>query len=117
MKTVTTAMVMTAALLLVPTAQAAPDVKDLIGTWEIVKSDGDAPKGATIEFLKEGKLKVTVEVEGKKESVDGTYKLDGEKLEVKIGKDEAETVTVKELTKDKLVVVDKDKKTTELKKK
>jgi len=114
MKTLTTAMVMTAALLLVPTAQAAPDAKDLVGIWVLEK--GDAPKGATVKFTKDGKMTITHEVEGKQETKAHTYKLTGDTIEF-TSNDKTETATIKELTKDKLVVVTKDKKELEFKKK
>jgi uncharacterized protein (TIGR03066 family) len=105
-------------------AWAAPEKdtnKDkIIGTWEVVKSQSDLPAGSTVEFTKDGKLTVTVKAEDKKVVVKGTYKVDGDTLTVttKDGDEEhTEKMTIKSLTKDKLVVVDDKKKTDELKKK
>ena len=98
------------------------DEKKLVGKWELTKSDDEnAPKGAVIEFTKDNKLTVTIEFNGKELKLNGTYKVDGNKLTVKLtspdGKEEEDTDTVKSLTDEKLVLVDKKDKTTELTKK
>src|SRR5438445_809399 len=41
----------------------------VVGVWEVVK--GEAPKGATVEFTKDGKVKIAFEAEGKKITIDG----------------------------------------------
>jgi len=105
---------MMAALLLLPTAQAAPDAKDLVGTWVLEKGEG--PKGATVEFTKDGKMTLSFEIEGKKQSKEHTYKLSGDTIEF-TEKDETKKATIKELTKDKLVIVTPEKKELEFKKK
>ena len=59
--------------------RAADDNKDLIvGTWEIAYSDTkDIPVGTRLEFTKDGKVNLTVKVEGKEVTVDaGGYKVD-----------------------------------------
>ena len=61
------------------TARSADDNKDLVvGTWEIVYSDAkDIPTGTKLEFTKDGKVNLTVKVDGKDVSVDaGGYKVD-----------------------------------------
>jgi uncharacterized protein (TIGR03066 family) len=62
------------------------DVKKLIvGKWEAVKVDENTlPKGAVVEFTADGKLKVTAKNDGKDESVDGTYTLDGSSFTYKL---------------------------------
>ena len=56
------------------------DGKLLIGKWEPEK----APPGGkvVIEFLKDDKLKVEIEVQGKQEKLEGTYKLEGNQLTI-----------------------------------
>ena len=62
-------------------------------------------------FDKDGKIKVTVDFNGKKIEIDGTYKVDGDKLNVTIkGADGTETMdmdTIKSLDDKKLVIIDK----------
>jgi uncharacterized protein (TIGR03066 family) len=83
------------------------DEKKLIGKWE----PPDAPKDIKIvvEFAAKGKVTVSAEVGGKAEKLEGTYKLDGDKLtlNMKSGeKDRKETVTVTKLTDTELVTKD-----------
>lgn len=72
------------------------DGKLLIGKWEPEK----APPGLklVLEFLKEDKLKIEAEVQGKQEKMEGTYKLEGDKLTINLNREG------KEITQ-KLVVV------------
>src|SRR5262249_5643910 len=88
-------------------ASAAADEKKgdsaklIVGTWEVVSAhEGGPPKGGTVEFTKDGKLKVAGEQDGMKQTFEGTYKVDGKKLALtfKIG-DMERTV---DLTIDKL---------------
>lgn len=96
------------------------DPAKLLGKWELTKSEsGNAPKGAIVEFKKDNKLTITVDLNGKPLELTGTYKVDGDKLTVTIkapdgGKDDSDTDTIKSLTDDKLILIDKDKKETEL---
>jgi uncharacterized protein (TIGR03066 family) len=99
------------------------DPAKLVGKWELTKSEsGNAPKGAIVEFMKDNKLTITVDFNGKSLTLNGTYKVDGDKLTVTIkppdgGKEDSDTDTIKSLTDDKIVLIDKDKKETELTKK
>jgi uncharacterized protein (TIGR03066 family) len=99
------------------------DAAKLVGKWELTKSEAEnAPKGAIVEFTKDNKLTITVDVGDKKVELTGSYKVDGDKLTVKIkppdgGKEEEDTDTIKSLTDEKVVLVDKNGKTTELTKK
>ena len=61
------------------TARAAEENKDLIvGVWEIMYSDAkDIPVGTKLDFTAEGKLVLTVKVDGKDVPVDaGGYRVD-----------------------------------------
>jgi uncharacterized protein (TIGR03066 family) len=98
------------------------DPAKLVGKWELTKStDKDAPIGAIVEFTKDNKITFTATIEGKPVEFKGTYKVDGDKLTVKLvfpgGKDDEDTDTIKSLSDDMIVLVDKNKKETELKKK
>jgi uncharacterized protein (TIGR03066 family) len=106
-------------------AVAADDKKDdkaakLVGTWEVTKGES-LPPGSIAEFTKDGKLKLTVK-DGDKVvlSAEGTYKIDGDSLTVKLkdpnGKDHEETMKVKSLTDKELVTFDDNKKTDTFKK-
>jgi len=58
---------------------AADDNKELIvGNWEIVYSDAkDIPVGTKLEFTKDGKMNLTVKVDGKDVAVEaGGYKVE-----------------------------------------
>jgi uncharacterized protein (TIGR03066 family) len=82
-------------------AKKADNAKLIVGKWEVAKSHaGGPPEGGTVEFTKDGKIKVEGESGGMKMAFDGTYKVDGNKmvLKFKIG-DQEEPV---ELTIDKL---------------
>jgi uncharacterized protein (TIGR03066 family) len=98
------------------------DAKKLIGKWQ----PAEAAKGAdvTVEFAEKGKLIFTIDVGGKTEKIEGTYKLDGDKLEMvmvvgkdKDGKDkeQRETVTLTKLTDEELVGKDSKGKEEKLK--
>ena len=103
------------------TAQAQDDnAKKIVGVWEVAKAGGDLPAGSTIEFTKDGMLKAVVKVEGMEVKLDGTYKVEKEKLTVKIKVAEQnieEIATIKKLTDDALEIEDKDKKVDVFKKK
>lgn len=96
----------------------AQDKKDdnaakIVGKWEVTKSGSDLPAGSTIEFTKDGKLTAVVKADGQELKLDGTYKVEKEKLTVKLklgDQEMEEAVTIKKLTDDALEVEDKDKK-------
>lgn len=78
------------------------DAKKLIGKWQ--PADEKAP--VTVEFADKGKLTLSIDIGGKTEKIEGTYKLDGDKLEMVMsfgGKEQKETVTVTKLTDDEMV--------------
>lgn len=98
------------------------DPAKLVGKWEWTKAeDPEAPKGAIVEFTKDNKVTISGEHKGEKFELAGTYKVSGDKLTVKMslpnGKDEEDTDTIISVSDDKLVLVDKDKKTNEFTKK
>ena len=98
------------------------DPTKLVGKWELTKStDPMAPKGALVEFTKDNKVIITLTISGKEDKYDGSYKVDGDKLSVKLNdpaeKDKEDTDTIKSLTDDKLLLVDKDNKENEFTKK
>ena len=93
--------------------------KKIIGNWEITKAGGDVPAGSTIEFTDDGKLSAVIKAEGQDLKLSGTYKLEKDKLTVKItieNQTVEETVTVKKLTDTEMELEDKDKKVDVLKK-
>lgn len=76
------------------------DAKLLVGKWR----PQDKAKDFTVEFTKDGK--VTVAFAGKDDKGEGTYKLDGDKLTLKLmfgDKEESMTRTIHSLTKTELV--------------
>ena len=101
------------------TALAAPVPKEvkrntaeqLVGLWKLTKSDDD--KGVeytfTIEFTKDGKMKARYEFNDSTQTVDGTFKAEGDKIEYPLG-DRGETLTIQKLTDGDLVVIDPEKK-------
>jgi uncharacterized protein (TIGR03066 family) len=83
------------------------DPKKLLGKWE--PKEGKV----VIEFADKGKL--TVDAGGKDQKFEGTYKLDGNRLEIAImvfEKEQKETLTVKKLTDEELVTESKGKEET-----
>lgn len=93
----------------------------IVGVWTVTKSAGGLPPKATLEFTKDGKLKISIKVEDKSVSIDGTYEVKDDKLTVLLkapgGKEQKETMTIKSLTDTKLVTVDSKGKEDEFEKK
>lgn len=88
------------------------DGKLLIGKW--VPKEEKKGLSMTLEFKKEGKLAFAVDFMGKTETIDGTYKLDGDKLEVVIkflGEEKKDTLTIKKLSETELETTDSKGKT------
>ena len=90
--------------LLGPAARAdekKDNAKLIQGKWEVTAAhEGGPPKGGTVEFTKDGKMKVTGEHNGMKMEFGGTYKVDGNKLVLtfKMGDDEQSvTITIDKL--------------------
>jgi uncharacterized protein (TIGR03066 family) len=68
----------------------APPKKDnrarIVGLWEVPRDSqggkGSLPPGATVEFTREGELKITLTLAaGKKATIVGAYKLSGNKFD------------------------------------
>ncbi len=102
--------VMTLALLTACTAFAVEDKIDgklLIGKWEPEK----APPGlkVSMEFTKDNKVKFDVDFQGKKEKVEGTYKLENNQFSMTLSKDGQERTqkgTIARLNDKELVLKD-----------
>ena len=104
-------------------AGARADEKDypklIVGTWEVTAAEEGVPKGAIIEFTKDGKITMT----GKKDDVEvkreGTYKVDGSKLTVTTEGEGAKTTNIKitKLTDSEMTVESEEGKKVEFKKK
>jgi uncharacterized protein (TIGR03066 family) len=82
------------------------DAKKLIGKWEPAEEVKNAK--IVIEFSDNGKMTVQYTIDGKVETMEGTYKVDGNKIEMsKAGsKDVSRTLIVTKLTDDELVSKD-----------
>jgi uncharacterized protein (TIGR03066 family) len=97
-------------------AADATNAEKIVGAWIVVKFDGkEAPKGKDVvfEFTKDGKLKLAP-------GLNGTYKVNGDKVTLTImigGKDDTDSITIKTLTVDTMVVIDDKGKEMEFKKK
>jgi uncharacterized protein (TIGR03066 family) len=72
-------------------------VVKLLGKWEVVKTREDRLLGATVTFEKEGKLSVVMKVDGQDTKLDGTYKVEKDKLVSEINGN-TDTNTIKKLT-------------------
>jgi len=132
MKSIVAALAAAAVLVGVAAAQDKKDPKKddkkvdaakLLGRWELTRSTLDPrPKSATVEFTKDNKVTVAVTAgNGKEDKYTGTYKVNGDKLTVKLTipgeTDQEDTDTIQTLTDEKLLLIDKDKKETEFAKK
>lgn len=102
-----------------PTLAAEP-AKEIVGTWEITKSSGDAPEGTLVEFTAAGEVKVVVKIDNQELKIEGKYSIDKDKLTLELkanDKEVKEELTVKKLTGDDLELEDKTKRLDVLKKK
>jgi len=95
--------------------------KMLIGKWEVTKADeGTLPTGSIVEFTKDGTLKLTVKMGDSDMTLEGKYKVEGDKFTItmKVGDDEHKnTITITKITDKMCSTKDKDGKTVECKKK
>lgn len=93
------------------------DAKKLVGKWEPAKpKDGET---MVMDFQKDGKLVVSNKMGEKEVKLEGTYKLDGDKLTFALKFMEVEikdTVTITKLTDDVMEGKDKDGKVEAFKK-
>ncbi len=78
----------------------------IVGTWEVTKSEEPPPPvGAVVEFTKDGKVKVTHKRDDKDVTLEGTYTVEGDKVNVVVKVDDQEvkhTVTIKKVDKDEI---------------
>lgn len=98
------------------------DAAKIVGKWDLAKSDDKGPDKATVEFTKDGKISLSFDLNGKQVDLTGKYSVKGDQLTVAIslpgekeGKEQSDTI--KTLTDDTLVIVNKAGKETEFKKK
>ena len=92
----------------------------IVGKWEITKTDLDIPTGTLLEFTKDGKFTMTHDANGVQMKIEGTYKVEKDKLltTAKIGDQSIDdTDTIKKLTADVFEIEGKDGKVTVMKKK
>jgi uncharacterized protein (TIGR03066 family) len=105
-----------AVLALEMTAVAGPiEASKLIGVWELTKVEGQAEAPHwRIEFLKDGKHRMTSKRDGKEYKIVGKHELKKDKLTLTVLVDgktaDTKTVTVQQLTDEMLVFVDNKKK-------
>ncbi len=91
--------------------------KLLLGSWEAVKADPNTlPVGAVSTFSKDGKMKVTEKKDGKEESHEGTYTVDGNKFTIAMN-DNKFTITIKKISETEMVCANDEGKIVEFKKK
>ena len=91
--------------------------KKIVGKWEVTKADeGTLPKGTIVVFDKDGKFKAMENADAKDSVFEGTYTVDGEKFEVKIG-DNTHKMTITKLTDTELHTKDDDGKVVQVTKK
>lgn len=87
----------------------AIDAKKLVGKWQPKEKKDDLKM--VIEFTKDGKMLITLTEQGKDTNLDGTYKIEGNKLTTKVkvmDKERMRTRTVTKLTDTELVSTDED---------
>jgi uncharacterized protein (TIGR03066 family) len=111
-----------AAGLIGPAASAADDKSNkekIVGTWEVVTAGPAA--GTLVEFMKDGKLKLSVTVGEKKVTGNGKYSVEGDTLKTTVtlpdGQEHSDTATITKLTDKELSLKDKKGQKTEFKKK
>ena len=95
------------------------NAEKIVGTWEITKAP-EVPPGATFEFTRDGRMKMTVKVEGQTATVEGTYKVEGDTLTtvMKEGpKEVTEKSKIKTLNSTTLITEDEKGQAVEFKKK
>ena len=88
----------------------------LLGRWEATR--GEIPPGSILELTRDGKLKMTIQVEGKAMSDESAYVVQGEAIKTthKEGpKETTETLKIKTLTEQVLVTEDERGQTEEFK--
>jgi uncharacterized protein (TIGR03066 family) len=82
----------------------------LVGVWELTRGE-TLPPGASLEFARDGKLKLTVKGPDEKPiTLEGTFEANGNQLKVTTkgpdGKDQTEAMKIRTLTDKELVLLD-----------
>jgi uncharacterized protein (TIGR03066 family) len=99
----------------------ADNAKAILGSWEAVKADpGTLPVGAVVEFATGGKMKVTAKREGKEETHEAVYAVDGDKITItmKMGDNVNKfDITIKKISDAEMTAVNAEGKVVEFKKK
>ena len=103
-----------AAILVFSAASAADDKKDepidlkkILGKWEPSEAKKDFK--AMAEFADKGKLSLWITVMEKTDKIEGTYTVDGNKLDLTLsigGKEQKETLTILKLTDEEMATED-----------
>ena len=92
----------------------------LIGTWEVTSAKGALPKGTLVQFIKDGKMKVTFRDATTTAVVEVQYTVSASTIRTtykdEAGKETKETLKIKKLDDKELVISNKDGKDDELKK-
>ena len=102
-------------LLLAPATSLPDDKIDgklLLGKWQPEKLPDGLDK-LTVEYKKDDKLSVEIEAQGGKQNFEGTYKLEGNKLNIKIdfnGNEQNQKRKITKLTADEMVTSDEESK-------
>lgn len=97
--------------------KAIPQKDAIIGHWEMIKSDSAKP-ATVVEFTKEEKILLSIEINAEKVNVAGKYKVVDDTITIiaiKDGKEIPEENKIKVLTGNKLVLVDSKGKEIEFK--
>jgi uncharacterized protein (TIGR03066 family) len=86
-----------------------PDnAKLLVGKWEVTNANKELPPGSVIEFGKDGKMKITRKADGKEETADAVYKVEGDKIQftLKLGnrEEKKDPVTIKKIAEQELTL-------------
>jgi len=84
------------------------NAEKILGKWEVTKAE-QVPAGSTIEFTKDGKFKAVLKAGDKDLAMDGTYKVEKDKLKttLKLGdKEISDTDIIKTLNETMLVLED-----------
>src|SRR4051812_15745259 len=88
--------------------EKADYAKKIVGKWEVTKADeGTLPTGTIVVFDKDGKFKALAKDGDKDALFEGTYTVDGEKFEVKVG-DNPHKMTITKMTDTEFHTKDED---------
>ena len=92
----------------------------LLGTWEVTSAKGSLPKGTLVQFIKDGKMKITFRDATNTAVVEVQYTVSASTIRTtykdEAGKETKETLKIKKLDDKELVISNKEGKDDELKK-